>query len=461
MQHKLSWSFLTPHLKHVLFVAIPLSLYFICLQFIADAHNALLISLVLTAVIFWASGIIPEYQTALYFLFICLGFHLADKSIIFSGFYSSAFWLVFSGMVIVMAMGHLDLSQRILALFKLFAIDNYLKTLMLISLFTLLTCFVIPSSMNRMIIIMPILHVICANLGYEQGSKGYIGIMMMGIVSNSLPGFVLLPANLPNMILAGLSEQIYGVKLLYSNYLISNFLIFGVLKDMIAIMVIYLLYQEPPKHAFDAHKRVLDQSKSRLVLSILAVIIFLWLSDSLHGIAPSMIAVFGALVLLYPGFKIIDKKDLKDIHFPTLIFVAGLISLGNILANNEFIQQHLETLVTHYHFSNNSFVNYMSITLFTTISGIFLTQPTIPPLFTPLAGQLSELTGFSLNDIFMLQAASFSNLFFIHQSPPIIIGMQLAFLSAKDMTKILLIIAAFTLVLLYPLHYLWLSFLNA
>ncbi len=447
------------HIKSILFVLIPFAVYALTQYLITNQEHALLITLVLATVIFWAASIIPEYQTALYFLFICLFFKLADNALIFSGFYSSAFWLVFSGMIMVIAMKQLKLNQKILSLFQFLNIDNYLKTLILVSLFTLVICFIIPSSMNRVIISIPILHAICANFGYEQGSKGYTGIMLMGIISNSLPGFVLLPANLPNMILAGLSENIYNYKILYSNYFISNFLIFGILKDVIAIALIYFFYQEPPKQHFNLQQQEQQKQQNKLVITILSIIVFLWLSDSIHGISPSMIAVFGALALLYPAFNIVQSKELSAISFPTLIFVAGLISLGNILADNQFIKQSLETLVAQYQFSDNGFINYMSITIFTSLSGIILTQPTIPPLFTPLAGQLSELTGFSLNDIFMMQAASFSNLFFMHQSPPVIIGMQLAFLSAKDMIKMLLLIAALTIIFLYPLHYLWLQFL--
>lgn len=447
-------------LKHLLFFIIPLVLYFVNYQFILDKPDTILITLVLTAVIFWSTSIIPEYQTAIYFLFICLFFELSERSVIFSGFYSSAFWLVFSGMVIVIAIKNLELNAKILSVFKLLSVNTYLRILILITAFTLVICFIIPSAMNRIVITIPILHVICSNLGYDKGTKGYTGIMLIGIVGNSLPGFVLLPANLPNMILAGLAENIYNYKLLYSNYFVSNFIIMGFIKCIIAIAVIYFLYKDEPQKTFDVTNEPMKQHNNMVLLVILAAIMLLWLTDSMHGIAPSFVAVFGALALLYPGFNIIKAKELTAINFPTLIFVAGLISLGNILAHNEFIKQNLEFLVSHYDFSDNSFINYMAITIFTSISGIFLTQPTIPPLFTPLAGQLSELTGFSLNDIFMMQAASFSNIFFMHQSPPIIIGMQLAFLKVRDVTKILLIIASITIVFLYPLHYLWLQFLN-
>ncbi len=448
-------------LKNILFFIVPTCVYFISSFFISDVSSTLLVTFVLSAIIFWAGSLIPEYQTSLYFLFGTLFFGLAPKEIIFSGFYSSAFWLVFSGIIITIAMKNINLNTKMLHIFNIFSIDSYAKILIFTVLFATLLCFIIPSSLSRIFVTIPILLSVCSNFGYEKDSKAYIGIMLLGIMATSLPGFVILPANLPNMILAGLTENIYDFKLLYSDYLISNFFIFGVLKLFITFFIIYFYFKEEPKQTYHDTNKLEVKKNEKLISFILFAIVLLWISDSYHKLAPSFVAVLGSLVLLHPSLKIINKKDLSSINLPMLIFVAGLIGLGNIVAHNDFIKESLETFIKSYEFSNNSsFTDYMAITVFTTLSGIVLTQPTIPPLFTPLAGELSNLTGFSLNEIFMMQVASFSNIFFIHQSPPILIAVQLAFLKPAKMLKMLLIIAGITTVTLYPLHYIWLMFLR-
>ena len=49
----------------------------------------ILVTLLITVIIFWATSIIPDYQTSLIFLFTSLIFSLSSKDIIFSGFSSS------------------------------------------------------------------------------------------------------------------------------------------------------------------------------------------------------------------------------------------------------------------------------------------------------------------------------------------------------------------------------------
>ena len=90
-------------IKNILFFLIPLVIYITLSNFIIDEKNVILVTLLITVIIFWATSIIPDYQTSLIFLFTSLIFSLSSKDIIFSGFSSSAFWLVFAGMLIASA----------------------------------------------------------------------------------------------------------------------------------------------------------------------------------------------------------------------------------------------------------------------------------------------------------------------------------------------------------------------
>lgn len=97
------------YLKLVLFFLIPIFLFFGVGVFGFDFKDSMLVTLVLTAVFFWAFSIVPSYQTSLYFLFGAVIFSLAPKHIVFSGFYSGAYWLVFAGTLMGVAMKKIDL----------------------------------------------------------------------------------------------------------------------------------------------------------------------------------------------------------------------------------------------------------------------------------------------------------------------------------------------------------------
>jgi steroid 5-alpha reductase family enzyme len=56
--------------------------------------------LVVGTIALWATARLPEYLTALLFFAAAMVLHIAPSEVVFSGFLSSAFWLVLSGFVL-------------------------------------------------------------------------------------------------------------------------------------------------------------------------------------------------------------------------------------------------------------------------------------------------------------------------------------------------------------------------
>src|SRR5450756_3074542 len=61
----------------------------------------------------WASNALPEVTTGLAFFALAALGHVAPPGVIFTGFASSAFWLVLGGMVVAQAMTRSGLGRRI------------------------------------------------------------------------------------------------------------------------------------------------------------------------------------------------------------------------------------------------------------------------------------------------------------------------------------------------------------
>ncbi|SQA98453.1 transporter, divalent anion:Na+ symporter (DASS) family [Cedecea neteri] len=59
--------------------------------------------IILITIVLWATSALPEYLTALLFFAAAMVAKIAPAEVIFSGFASSAFWLVFSGFVLGIA----------------------------------------------------------------------------------------------------------------------------------------------------------------------------------------------------------------------------------------------------------------------------------------------------------------------------------------------------------------------
>lgn len=447
-------------IKNILFFIIPILIYFIASNFIFDTKNLILISLLTTTIIFWATSIIPNYQTSLIFLFTCLIFSLSSKDIIFSGFSSSAFWLVFAGMLIASAIKNVNLSERFSTLFSSIKNPNYLNILIFINIFSLLFSFVMPSSLGRTVLLIPIAMIVAKNFGFKEKDKGYTGIMLAFIFSTVIPAFTILPANVPNMILSGLTYEIYGFELLYSHYLVANFFVLGFIKNLILVALLYFMYNDTPKYTFyKSEKNILSKDEKIVIYTTFTMILF-WATDFIHGISASVIAIVGVLFLANPTINIIKTKDVNSINFASLLLVAAIISFGNIVATNDYIKEVLTSIINLYKPTEYEVLNQILISSFMSFTGIFITQPSIPAIFTPMAEHISSISSFSLNEVIMMEVSAFSTLFLPYQSPPIIIGLALANIKQTQAIKFLLILAVITIIFLFPLQYYWMQFVK-
>lgn len=443
--------------KTILFFFIPFLIYLGLYTFIQEQKDLLLVTLLISTIIYWASALIPDYQASLIFLFTCLAFSLSPKELIFSGFSSSAFWLVFAGMLIASAIKKVKLTEHFSSFFIRLKPPSYLSLLIIISIFSLCFAFIMPSGVGRVVLLIPVAIVIAQSFGFKENDKGYIGIVLTFILSTTMPGFTILPANAPNMIMTGLVHEIYNIEILYSEYLIVNFLIFGVLKNIFILTLIYYFFKDTIKKTIQDKKETNAKTKEqKILIFILSIMIIFWMSDFIHGISPSIIAIIGVLFLSYPKIGILDTKDINSLNLTSLIFLAGVISLGSVAGNSEFTKENLSWILNHIEFFDSKLLNYISISSFMSFSGIVLTQATIPALYTPIADQLSTMSGFSIDEIFMMQVAAFSTVFFPYQMAPLIIGVKLAKLKQTDMLKVIFYLAIISIIFLMPLQYFWL-----
>ncbi len=79
----------------------------------------------------------------------------------------------------------------------------------------------------------------------------------------------------------------------------------------------------------------------------------------------------------------------------------------------------------------------------------------------PLAADLAEATGLSIQTVLMLQVPAFSTPLLPYQAPPLIVAMQIGRLRSTEAIKLVLAIALVTLAILLPLDFLWWRLLGA
>ena len=168
-------------------------------------------ALVVAAIGLWASGVLPEHVTALVFLLGSILLNVVPPSVTFSGFYSTALWLVFGGLVIGYAVGHSGLGERIARIVLARVSLSFSGIIFGLVAVSLVLSFLIPSSFGRIVVLMPIGLAIASQLGFSDGSRGRSAIALAIGTGVVLPGFAILPANVPQIILAGAVETNYNL----------------------------------------------------------------------------------------------------------------------------------------------------------------------------------------------------------------------------------------------------------
>ncbi len=91
---------------------------------------------------------------------------------------------------------------------------------------------------------------------------------------------------------------------------------------------------------------------------------------------------------------------------------------------------------------------------------MLVTLPGTPAILTPMTQDFANLSGWSLQSVYMTQVIGFSTVIFPYQAPPLVLAMQLGKIPLRDFLRVLLPIAALTIVVLLPLDYLWWSLLG-
>lgn len=413
---------------------------------------------------FWATGFIAEYLTALIFFTGAMLFNIAQPNIIFSGFSSGAFWLIFGGLVLGVAINVTGLGKRIAAKVTSRFNRSYGQLIVGLVFSGVFSGLLMPSALGRVVLLVPIAVTIAEQFGLQKGRKGYTGMVVAIVFGSFLPGFAILPANVPNMVMSGLSETLYQYSPLYGEYLILHFPVLGIIKSLLLCLIIFLLF--PDTLANESLTRQQEKgtmsSSEKILLVVLLAMLALWIFDFMHHISPAWIAMAGACIVLLPFVNIVSSKLFQQkINFGSLFYIAGILGLGQMINHtglgSALAKQFIGVLPLE---TGTPFLNYMSLSTLSLVTGIFTTQPGIPAVLTPFAGELATATGFSIKAVVMTQVLGFSQPLFPYQVPPLLIGMQMAGVNLFEAFKVCFFMVIGAVVLIFPLDYLWWQFLG-
>lgn len=406
-----------------------------------------------------ATGIIAEYLTALIFFTGAMLLGIAPPDIIFSGFSSGAIWLVLGGLILGVAINVTGLGKRIAAQVTARLHRSYAGLIGGLVVSSVLSGFLMPSSLGRVVLLVPIAMTIAQQFGLKAGRKGYAGAVSAVVLGSFLPGFAVLPANVPNMVLVGLSETLYSYSPLYGEYLLLHFPVLGIVKSLLLYFFILKFFPDTiAMEDLEKQQHHDGMTRSEKILSlVLLVMLVLWVSDFLHHISPAWVAMAGACVVLLPAVNIVNPQLFQQkVNFGSLFYIAGILGIGQTIYHTGLGDLLAKQCISVMPFdAATPFSNYMLLSCLSMFTGILTTQPGIPAVLTPLAAELAASTGFPTKAIIMIQVLGISHPIFPYQVPPLLIGLQMAGVHLLEGFKLCLLLALSAVVVLFPLNYLW------
>ncbi len=411
----------------------------------------------------WTTGVVAPYVTALAFFLLAMLLAVAPAEVVFSGFHSTAFWLVFGGLVIGVAVRRSGLGERIAGALAGRMTGSYPGVIAGIVVIGTVMAFFMPSSMGRVLIFTPIVLALSDRLGFAPGSRGRAGMVLAACLGTVMTGFGILPSNVPNMVLIGASETLYGFVPEYGTYLLWHFPVTGALKAGAVIGCVCLLFGDRPRPARDVAGTSGDGTSERRLMVILALALALWATDFVHHVSPAWISLGAALFCLLPGVGIVPPEAFKrELDYGSLFYVAGLLGLGAVVAHSG-----LGDILAGYMVEAIGFApgehgrNFAVLSLVTVMIGLVATVTALPAIMTPLGAGLAEATGMPLETVLMTQVIGYSTIVLPYQAAPVIVAMGIGGVTLRDGARLTLTLAAVTLAVLVPLNYLWWSFLGA
>ena len=426
-------------------------------------HPLFLPSLIVgITIVLWATSLLPEFLTALLFFTAAMIAKIAPAEVIFGGFASSAFWLVFSGFVLGVAIRKTGLADRAARALSAKLTDSWVLMVASVVLLSYALAFVMPSNMGRIALLMPIVAAMAKRASIPDGSRAWYGLALAVGFGTFQLSATILPANVPNLVMSGAAEGSYGIHLSYVPYLLLHTPVLGILKGLILIGLICWLFPGSPKHPQElSPTEPMGRDEKRLAW-LLAVVLVMWVTESWHGIGPAWTGLAASLVVMLPRVGFITGEEFSTgVNMRTCIYVAGILGLAITVTQTGIGSAVGEALLQLMPLdADKPFTSFLALTGITTALNFIMTANGVPALYTTLAQSFSDATGFPLLSVIMIQVLGYSTPLLPYQASPIVVAMGLGKVPARAGMLLCLALAVATYLVLLPLDYLWFSILG-
>lgn len=445
-----------------------------------------MLAIALLCVVLWITTPVPPAYTGL--LCISLIGVGVSTDVAFVGFRSPAVWLIVAGLVIGEATRRSGLADWIGRLITRLVPDDartetrpaYRWLLLLTSLAGLALTLLVPSSLVRVLILLPVLDRIGRSF---DSSRARTGVVLGPAIVTFFASPGILTAGLPNIITTGILEAAGGPQITWTTWALQLFPLMGVGRSVLIAGVAYWLFRPAPNTAvsFDSPAagagRSSDDGRSssnapgapatddsaadvstqgtgpgteRRMLLFLAVGTAVWATDFLHGLHPVYGALLVAILATVPRVGVVDFSVVGDVDFTIVFFLGAVFAIGEGLQRTGFVDVAAQAMLDLIP-GSAGFLLVLALVFCVTVALTFLIEGlAVASVLTPLLVSYANTAGLPLEPVIMIEAVALGTYFFPYQSAVLVGILAEDVVETGDLIRIATASSIVTTVVLLP-----------
>ena len=396
------------------------------------------------------------------FLFWALG--VAPFKVAFAGFADHTAWFLFGAMLIGLIADRSGLARRLAYTVMGRVGISYSRILLGLVITSFLLTFIVPSGLARVVILAAIALALLEAFQAQRGSNTARGMFLVLTYTGNIFDKMLL-AGAGSITAAGLIQKVGGVRVLWGEWLLA-FLPCSIATVLFAWWLTLRLYPPettgcaPDKAYFQRELANMGpwsgaQTKAAILIGCAMV---LWMTDSLHHIPPTMVALGVGLFALLPRVGVLEADDMRRMNYMPVFFVAEAVSMGGVLEATRGLGVLTGGV---FHWIQPALTNIFSTTAvlyWTAFFYHFLLASEISMLATsiPLVVKYALTHGLNPLQLGLIWTFAAGGKLFAYQSGVLLLGYSYGYFEARDLVKMgawLTLLEFVVLMLLVPFYW--------
>ncbi|WP_174614475.1 SLC13 family permease [Virgibacillus ihumii] len=308
-----------------------------------DDPSRKMIAIVTMGVVLWVFEALPLGLTAALIISLMLFLKPVPIEVIYSGFSSPAVFLIIGGMMLARAVNETRLAKRIT--YHILARWGGSSRGLLASILVIpqVQSFFIPASAVRTALLLPVALNVLDTIGARSNSGLRRMILLAVAFGSTISGTAVMTAAIGNILTVAMLKQFVGINITYFEWFLYALPLWLILIPGAWFVLLKCFPLKREEQFFPQVKQEMQEQleefgplniREKKCLVILTLTVFLWMTEPLHGLDPSIPAIMGVVLMTLPGIGCAKWVNVVKINFDTIFLLGATLSMGYALTDS-------------------------------------------------------------------------------------------------------------------------------